>query len=162
LRTLFAYIDSRKENDEYHWTCLRDETVDSLVEAMWEFARHDDEEHGKALVFVFDVLLAQNSRFTTPTAQGREDSILNDAFFWAAQHGCLNMLKLIESKHEKLNVNHLAHAMGPRRTTPFYTAAGSGHNSIVEYLFTKHGEQLNIHLSNGIFANGPTTMWITV
>ena len=71
------------------------------------------------------------------------------------------MLKVVESKHERLHVNHLAHATEPRWTTPLYTATGSGHNGIVEYLFTRYGEQLNTHLANGKFANGPTAMWIT-
>ena len=128
---------------------------------MWQFARHDDEEHREAFVFVSDVLLAQNSHFTTPATQERKVSILNDPFFLAAQHGCLNMLKVVETKYGELNINHLAHATEPRWTTPLYTAAGSGHNDVVDYLFTKHGEQLNVHLANGKFANGPTAMWIT-
>ena len=113
-------------------------------------------------MFVFDVLLAQKSRFTTPAAQGRKDSILNGAFFSAAQHGYRNMLKLTESKHEKLNVSHLAHALGLRCSRPLYTAAGSGHDSIVEYLFTEHGEQLNINIGNDMFLNGSSAMWIAV
>ena len=47
LKTLFAYIDSRRDNGEYYWTYLKDETVNLLVEAFWQFARHDDEEHGR-------------------------------------------------------------------------------------------------------------------
>ena len=162
LKTLFAYIDSRKDNDEHHWTHLRDETLDLLVGAMWQFASHDDEEHREAFVFVFDVVLAQNSRFTTPAAQERRDSIVNDTFFVAAQHGCLIMMKVVESKHDSLNINHWAHAAELSCTTSLYTAAGSGHIGIVEYLFTKYGEELNVHLANGKFANGPTAIWITV
>jgi ankyrin repeat protein len=160
LKALFTYIDSRNDNDEYQWTALKAKTVKALTEALLITAEYD--KYQETFEFIFDVIIAQDSRFTTPNIQSKKDGILNDAFFWACRGGSMNMLKLIESKHESLDVNHLAPEGEPSTATPLYIAAALGHYSIAEYLLTKHREELNIHVSNGEYANGATAMWAAV
>jgi hypothetical protein len=162
LKLLYAFIDSRTANNEYQWTSLKDDTVDALIEALWQLAAYNDEQHLEAFKFISEDILAQTSRFTIPATQERKATVLNDAYFHAAQKGCLVMMKLIETSHDTLNVNHLAQYLKPKYATPLYTAAGSGFDSIVEHLLDVHGDQLNVHLGAGEFANGPTALWNAV
>lgn len=162
LKLLYAFIDSRTGNNEYQWTSLKDDTVDALIEALWQLAAYNDEQHLEFFKFISEDILAQTSRFTVPATQDRKATVLNDAYFHAAQNGCLAMMKLIEANHDTLNVNHFAQYSEPKYTTPLYTAAGSGFNSIVEHLFDVHGDQLDVHLGAGEFANGPTALWNAV
>ncbi|RYP93321.1 hypothetical protein DL770_000510 [Monosporascus sp. CRB-9-2] len=87
---------------------------------------------------------------------------LDEAFFWAAQYGCVRMMRLIASRHERLDVNHLSRRLEPYFTTALYTAAGSGHAAAVEYLLPEHGERLDVHMGIGRFANGITALGVAV
>ncbi|RYP78699.1 hypothetical protein DL771_000366 [Monosporascus sp. 5C6A] len=173
LRPLFAYIgDSRRKassaaaadegEPQPYWTSLNDETLASLSSALWDFAGHDDDEHLAAFGFVYDVHLDAGSRFTTPAIQERKAEALDEAFFWAAQHGCARMMRLIASRHERLDVNHLSRRLPPYFTTALYTAAGSGHAAAVEYLLAEHGGRLDVHMGTGKFANGITALGVAV
>ncbi|RYP49920.1 hypothetical protein DL768_004456 [Monosporascus sp. mg162] len=169
LRPLFAYIgDSRRKasaaaaadggEPQPYWTGLSDETLASLNSALWDFAGHDDDEHLAAFGFVYDIYLDPGSRFTTPAVQEYKAEALDEAFFWAAQHDCVRMMRLIASRHERLDVNHLSRRLKPYFTTALYTAAGSGHAGAVEYLLAEHGERLDVHMGVGKFANGITAL----
>ncbi|RYP72945.1 hypothetical protein DL769_004345 [Monosporascus sp. CRB-8-3] len=131
LRPLFAYVgDSRRKasaaaaaaadggKPQPYWTGLSDETLDALNSALWDFAGHDDDQHLAAFGSVYDVYLDPDSRFATPAAQECKAEILDEAFFWAAQHGCVRMMRLIAPRHERLDVNHLS-----RRLEPYFTTA---------------------------------------
>ena len=162
LKVLYTFFESRTEQGEYQITNLKDETLDALDEALWQLASHNDDEHKEVFTFISDTVLAPNSHLTNPTTQEKKETALHDALVRAAQHGHLEMMKLIESKHVNLNVNNLAHYNGAEYTTPLFMAAGSGHNNIIEHLFSTHGEQLNVHIGAGEFANGPTALWNAV
>jgi ankyrin repeat protein len=162
LKVLFTFFESRTEQGDYQWTSLKDKTLDTLDEALWQLASHNDDEHKEVFTFISDTVLAPNSHLTNPATQEKKETALHDALVRAAQHGHLEMMKLIESKHTNLNVNKLAHYNGAEYTTPLFMAAGLGHIHIIEHLFSTHGDQLNIHLGAGEFANGPTALWSAV
>ncbi|CAJ2514010.1 Uu.00g021290.m01.CDS01 [Anthostomella pinea] len=161
LKPLFAYIDSRGEDGGHNWDNLKQETLKALRDAMLEFATRDDEEHRDAFVFVSGILLNTDSRFTSPPLQEKKDNVLLDAFFWACQKGCLDTVKLIDSMHKSLEVSQLSH-VSPASCSSLYVAVAEGREEVVQYLFSEHGEQLDIHLGNGVFANGPTPLWSAV
>ncbi|RYO97290.1 hypothetical protein DL765_011254 [Monosporascus sp. GIB2] len=168
LRPLLAYIgDSHRKASSAaadggeprpYWTSLSGETLDSLNSALWDFAGHDDDEHLTAFGFVYDVYLDPGSRLARPAVQERRAEILDEAFFWAAQHDCVRAMRLVASRHERLNVNHLSRRRGPYFTTALYMAAGSGHAAAVEYLLAEHGERLDVHMGVGKFANSITAL----
>ena len=162
LKVLYTFFESRTEQGEYQITNLKDETLDALDEALWQLASHNDDEHKETFTFIADTILAPGSHLSNPATQEKKETALHDALVRAAQHGHLEMMKLIESKHVNLNVNNLAHYNGAEYTTPLFMAAGSGHNNIIEHVFNTHGDQLNIHLGAGEFANGPTALWNAV
>lgn len=162
LPELLAFLDRRRNNKEHQWTTLEDGTVDALVESLWHLAAYDDEEHMKTFNLICDGVLGQTSRFATAGIVDRKFDVLNDAYFRAAQEGCLEMMKLIEDKHPTLEVNHPARWSNPKYTSPLYIAAGAERRNIVEHLLDTHGEILNVHLGAGEFANGPTALWSAV
>ncbi|KAH6655232.1 ankyrin repeat-containing domain protein [Truncatella angustata] len=161
LKPLFAYIDSREEDGSYHWKALRPETIESLLGGILSAVERDDEDHQAAFTYLHDIALSPESRLTTASLQEIRNSLLGDVFFHACEHGSHNMARFLSSQHE-IDVNHLSRNVEPLFSSSLYTAAGSGHDKVVESLFSEQGGSLNIHKGTGKFINGPTPLWITV
>ena len=159
---IYPYMDTIVLSREYHFTRSKDEILDAVVSCLLSTSEHDDPENINAFNFLYDISFSKDAHFTTPKLQEQKSSILGDALYWAAQHGSLNMIKAIAAKHPDPDLSHLSRRVQPYRSSVLYTAAGMGHNHVVNYLFDNYGSKLPVQWSVGKFANGATPLHIAV
>jgi hypothetical protein len=162
LPTLFTFLSSTTISSNHQFPNLKAPTIDALVESLWQLAAHNSEFHIQTFALISDDILVPTSRFITPAILDQRSTVLNDAYFRAAQNGCLEMMKFIESRHPALDVNHLTSWSSPKYTSALSAAAESGRMEIVAHILDTHGEQLNVQLAGREFADGPSVMWHAV
>jgi ankyrin repeat protein len=161
-KPLFAYINSRKADGSYNWTSLRGSTVNDLFHGILSSAEKDDQENQEVFIFLADIFLGLDSRLSSPEVLDSRDEFLGDIFFWASRQGSLKMMRLISGRYGEVDINHLSRRVAPLLSSSLYMAAGGGHDAVVDYLLFEHPGEPAMHLGNGMFANGPTAIWIAI
>ena len=163
---LRIYLNSRSVDGTPNYPTLSEHTYVEMQTSLTLLPLKNDPKTTTQAIHLFNLLHAMlfssDSQFTTERTLQDRPTILNDAFFVAAQFNNLPFLKHIHSSHPGVDPNHLSTTVKPQCSTTLYTSAGSAHNDVVEWLFNTFPTVLDPHIAAGKFANGPTALWITV
>ena len=163
---LYIYLSSLSADGGPNYPSLDEPTYREMQTSLTLLPVENDPESTTQAIALFDILYkmlcSPDSQFTTELTLQNRPTVLNDAFFIAAQFNNLPFLKHILSLFPGVNPNHLSTTVKPQCSTALYTSAGSAHNDVVTWLFNTFPAVLNPHIAAGKFANGPTASWITV
>jgi hypothetical protein len=91
-----------------------------------------------------------------PAAKAQQQEWLHRRLISAAAEGALRTATLIIEKY-KANPNHISMKY---HITPLFSAASQGYIEFVRYLLDKHN--VDTHVGNGKYANGPTALHIAI
>ncbi|KAE9366204.1 ankyrin [Stipitochalara longipes BDJ] len=149
---LLAYLTDRNLDGSFQYYECKDKAIrNEIFNETIGIVEKDDTEWFET---VWNSLLnpPQSVLDSNPEGKAQQQEWLHRRLITAAGAGALQMTKLLLERY-KADVNHISikyHA------TPLFNAAAQGHVEVVRYLL--ESDNVDIHLGNGNFANGPTAL----